>query len=845
MVRSLFEELRARFEPPPLSQPRITPNLFARVTRFAWRNAVAVILAWASLACLCVLASVLLWKAPTLDPAQFPMGNAGTSSGGLASWEDLQTVRLVARDPAKLRDEQRELVSALKIRGDVFAFVYSPGVGDYYDDRDMLYRPLDEVKARVAYALSLQPLFTAVAAAPAAQSMATLVTEIAGSVQAGRDPEGLDDLLAEAADSVQNLTRGEEKPVNWARIADLEVDPEGSTATILALPKPGQDAAARDVTLRTLNDFRHTTDTDAIFAAASHGVPAKAGPPFDPMRFASGLGIGLVFAGFLLALGFGRLSLVLAFLAPILALAPVFAALQLWAFGVDWLAYWPLWLGGLLVCGQVSLHLVMALVTRSPTRWARETSLMLSAQYEGRNALLLSGACVAPWLALAVLASTSTSICAALALTFAVLSFACALTLPPAIFRLMPGGVQWRAAQWFVPAHRVLFETGRWQVLSRVLAVVLVVISCAVIMALPNDKAEVQLDVPVSIMAQNKSAVDVAITRLQSFSRAKGVRWLGTFLPEEGAAKAVYLKQLKGQFPRIEPLLRPSPDDIIDLKYQIDSLQQSLQKIATAATAKPDLKDAADAFRRSLAILAATGNDDQLAHLENRLFGGFNRLADRADALASAEVPDLDHLPDELHAVFGNAGGPYRLQVTPAENVSNAELAIDLEREGFDVRHPAAAAEEQARAQVRSVLWVLGGGTLLVLLVVGYAFRDMQSVMIALAIIVAAGLSMAALDRFWGHSWSLTWLLVFVGVLSQLAASVYLTPAGRGSTARMAMEAFLAPVLVVALALPLELLNAGGIAPDIAFFAAGLVLVAIVVGLLHQHRPPVHREYEL
>ena len=60
----------------------------------------------------------------------------------------------------------------------------------------------------------------------------------------------------------------------------------------------------------------------------------------------------------------------------------------------------------------------------------------------------------------------------------------------------------------------------------------------------------------------------------------------------------------------------------------------------------------------------------------------------------------------------------------------------------------------------------------------------------------------------------------------------------------MAMEVFLAPVLMVTLAVPLTLLNAGGITSDATFLACGLAVVAVVVGLLHQHRrSPVQDEF--
>lgn len=834
MTRSLFDELRSRFEPPP-EPVKIIPNAFAEVTRFAWRNAPAVILGWIALACIGIVASVLLFRSPSLEPASLPSGHTVSSATGLASLEDLQTIRLAAKDPVKLRDEQSELVAKLKSHDTVFSLVFSPGIGDFYDDRDLLYRSLDEVKGRVAYALSLKPLFAAFAEKPTAESMATLVTEIAGSVSAGRDPQGLNDLLSESANSVQALTVGDDKPVDWAKLADLEVVDSAANASIILLPKPGKESEARNLSLHMLDEFRHSTDTTATFTGAPRSAPVKSNTPFDGLRFASGLAIGLLFAGFLLALGFARISLILAILAPVLVLAPVFAAVQFVSFSSGWLAYWPLWLSALLLTGQVSLHVVMALVTKSIQR-AREASLMMTAQHEGKSAVLLALLCAAPWIALVIFRSGDTVLSAGLAVVFAVLSTACALTLPAAIFRLAPRGVQWRAAQWFVPAHRVLFETGRWQLLSRIFALLLVVVSCAAIMALPTKPHDAPRDVAVTVMAENKTQVETTMTRLQSFSRAKGVRWLGTFLPTQGSEKVEALKDLKDQFPRIQPVRLASPDAVPDIKDEIDTLQDSLKSIADASTAQPGLKASADAFRRSLAILAATGNAQEIAQLENRLFGGFNRLADRADALAALEPPDLAGLPDELHQIFGKAEGPFTLEVTPADGVSNADLAIDLENAGFDVRHPAAIEQVDARAQTTAVMWVLGGGVLLILFILAYAFDDMRSAMIALAIIIAAALAMGALERFWSHDWNLTWLLVLVAVLSQLAASVYLSPADKGSSARMAMEVFLAPVLMVTLAVPLTLLNAGGITSDATFLACGLALVAVVVGLLHQHR---------
>jgi hypothetical protein len=832
MARSLFDELRAR-QDKPVAPAKLKPNFHARLARFAWQQAAFVVFFWVFVA---LASSLALWRgfiAPVTAslPLQVSELNESQRASGFAALSSMQTITLSGTKPDLLEDQRNDLVATMRQRDDIYQLIFAPGAGEFYEANGLLYHPLDEVKGRTAYALSLKPLFIAIAAAPNANSMATLVTGISAAIQQGREPQGLDDLLAESADSVQALMRGEDKPVDWSALANLDNDNTALSVTVLAVPKEGQEAAARSLTLKLLGVVQSSSETTTSLSQPGAPPPKRAPATIDWIRAMAAGAMGVIFLALLLALTLGRLRLVLAaFVPPFLLTVPVGLALMING-GTNWLALWPLGLGILWFTTALSLHSVFSKVTYAKGRKAREAIVMLAEHQHGHEITWLGLLLALPFAGL--MALTNGLGMAALALVLAIAGFAMVLTLSTALLRFIPEALQWRAGEWLIPAHRALFETGQWQWLARGLGAIMVV-GCLAYLALSPTHTEVrQADVPVSVIAANASEADRVIKRLKAFSEAKAVRWLGMFMPQEAEAKREILHQLRGQFPRITPVQSQPPTDIRD---QLETLQDSLREIAATEQTQPRLKQAADDFRRSLALLAATSGDEQVRQLENRLFGGFNRLADRADVLSNLSVPQLGALPGELLALFGKPEGPMRVEVTPATGTSNAKMAEILEQAGFAVLHPSVEQDQANRSVNLVVEKVLGAAAALGLIVLLLALRRSRSILAALILALAAAIIVAAVGRYWQVEWNLTNLLQAISVCAALLGFVWLATAREGSTATSALELFLLPAMALALVLPFVALNIAPVVAAVAPIASALFAAVIVIGLMRQHR---------
>jgi gas vesicle protein len=832
MARSLFDELRAqRAEPPP--QPKLKPNVFARVSRMAWRQAGWVLCFWLAVF---VASGVAAWRiylppASASLPLQADAADGHSPDSAFAALTGMQTITLSNAKAEVLQEQRDDLVAALRQRGDVFQLVFAPGAGDFYESGGLLYHPVDEVRGRVAYALSLKPLFNAIAEAPNAQSMATLVNEISAAIQQGRDPQGLDDLLVDSAASVQALMRGEDKPVDWSKLADLSEENTATSVTILAVPRAGQEATARSFTNKLLSVLQNSSDTVAAMSQPGIAPPKRATLALDGMRSLAALAMGLIFAALIVALGLGRMRLALVtFLPPVAFGLPLGFGLLL-VTRSDWLAHWPLALGVFWMALVLGLQSVFAKVTYANGKKARESIVMLADHHHGQDSLWLAAIMAMPFAALVL--ATQGQAPAALALAGAVVALLMSMSLPTTLLRFFPEALQWRAGEWLVPAHRALFETGQWQWLARGFGAMLVLGCAAYLFVAPPHVEARKDDVPVSVVANNAKDADMVIKRLQAFSEAKAVRWLGMFLPADEATKREALRLLKDQFPRITPVLSEPPSDIRD---QLDELQDSLKDIASTEQTKPRLKMAADEFRRSLALLAATSGDQQVRQLENRLFGGFNRLAERAEVLSSLPKPDLASLPDELHTLFGTPEGAMRIEVSPIDGVSNARLAEILEQADFNVLHPSVERDMMNRAVFATVSRVLAMSAFVGLLVVLLALRRLEAGVMAFLMAASAALVAFAVSRFWQVDWTFTNLLQAIIVIS--ATLGFAWPAARhdASTAVMALELFLLPALALAFVLPFVALGVEPISQAIMPLGVCLFASAGIVGLLRQHR---------
>jgi len=496
--------------------------------------------------------------------------------------------------------------------------------------------------------------------------------------------------------------------------------------------------------------------------------------------------------------------------------------------------FWPELVMTAVVANTMSIKLLLHANSGKAEKTATETALMLSAQTQGLACFWLTALAALPGLAILLLTDSNMNVYAGILPTMVLLSLLSAITLPTALLKYYPAALQWRAADWIIPVHHALFESGRWQWLARGTAMCMAGIAVAALTVGPTQRQPQVPQGPVNIFANSEADAMATIEKLKAIPSAEAVRWLGMFLPADADDKRAALKQLRGQFHRIAPVSGAVPDE---LKDQVDAMQESLKSVASATTARPQLKQAADTFRRSLALLSATGDARQLLQLENRLFGGFNRLADRADILAGLEPQRLEDLPSELHRMFGVPPGPFRIEISPVQGVSDAALAISLQNAGITVTHQAALAQRTESLMHQAFLrYALGLSFAAVLMF--FLASDLRG--LGATVLPAAGalLVLIALETFWPAEWTVSKLLELACALSVLMMTLYLAPSNRTSTALSAMKILLQPLLAFLLAAPFALLNVEGIPSAFLPLAVALFATTLIIGLMQRHRAP-------
>jgi uncharacterized protein len=703
MRQSLFEVLK-----PPAPPPRMQPNIYARLARFSFQNCVAVLIFWAVATALAVTGIILNSKKFDATDLSFSGGNIAMRNLALLENEfpnlnQLMTIHLHNEDPPKLKIDRVELIADLESDASPFELVFAPGAGEYYDRYAMYYYAADSISARVAYAKSLSPLFSAIAEAPTTESLATLVTEVSASINQGRNPGGMAIFFDEAALAVQALMQGGSRNVDWTKIAGLDAQPESTDALILAIPKPEKFETATHVAEAAIAKMRAQQSsiiTLQIPVATKAAVPTlKLKPNFAASAMA------LIFFAFVIFATLGRGSLAALLVAPIVPPVATATGLLCFVFGQSVQQLWPFLLGlALYVMAMNSFLGIEVLKTLSKAR-NRQSAVMLAFQNSGGKFLLLAFMSAAIWLSFAVTRLPPFEIMSAVIACTIVVAALTSLTLMPALSRALPGTIIWGASDWLIPIYQSIFANPIWRIVSGLVSLALIGTAItAIISAYPPELTPRSDETTVQVLVRSEADAEAALKILKSVPEAKSAQWLGAFLPQEKELKQAALQDLKNQFPRFKP---QTPQDPASLREHINILMDGLQTIAANKKVTAPLKTATQNFRRSLAVLADTGKDGEVLEFENRIYGAFNRLSDRADELASLQAPTMQNLAPELKSLFLSSNNIYRLEVSPVSGVTNSQLGEILSAKGLSIASATLAASGTKAQSLRNSLRVI------------------------------------------------------------------------------------------------------------------------------------------
>jgi uncharacterized protein len=844
MRRSLFEN----YEPELARQPRLRPNFIALAVQFSARFATAIVLFWLVFTCACALYSINYVKINSFKNLNFsltskPARDMARFEKNFPNLYGLSSLTLSSKNAENIKQARKELQAKLEDRADLFANVLSPGAGNYYDVNGLLYLSSEQVKEHVDYALALRPLFQALAEQPTTDSLATLVNQVSVSIELGRDPQALDDLFREAAKSTQALMKGQERPVDWTLIAGLNADPSPNDAHFIVVPHPDMNDEAKAFLDKAIKDViaPYSNRPDKIFVFEEVGSsdqavepPKSAAPNIVPLVV-----IATVLSAFVFFAMLGQFSLAAMLAGPALVTLSVASALTTLLLRDVALSFWLIILGLALCTLHFSARLTFASLEAFTAARSRTTALMLAAQKQGWVVLWLWPVMLAPWIGWAMIGDHTFALLTVVVALSLLIGCAASITLAPAIASLTSGSIQWTAAEWLVPVHETVFATPAWKYVVRGLLTLPVAAAAAGFWLSPhilriNEKLPSQLEKPVYVLAEAQTDVERILSQLETIPQAEKVQWLGTFLPSKFSEKQTQLIRLKDQF---IPTTPSQPQDPLVLRDQISTLLASLQNIANSQATRPALAAAATEFRQSLELLSATSQDTEIALFEKRMFGAFNVLSQRAEALAATAQPTIDALDPRLKSLFLSDDGLFRITVTAKKGSSQSELASKLAELGLAVVNPTLVAKTKKAQTLRTSFIILAAAGL-GLLALAVGVRNLSR-MLVFVISTAIIFGLAALLAVWRNAAAEPLpLLVLTITLSHLFAYCAILSLKKPISNRAvpeaihATEAWVAPLLILAVALPSLLLKTGGGATPLIDLATLVCAATAVAGVL-------------
>ena len=455
------------YSPVEEKRQKLQPNGFANVARFAFRNAVFVMMVWCAVVAAAVFFIEQNISTSNQQPFEFIRTSKPTETLNLLkrnfpNLESLISISLSNENPEALSKAREALVGLLENQKDQFEFVFAPGTGDYYENHAMLYHSKQDIEARVAYALSLRPLFSALAQAPNTESISTLVSEVSAVIKQGRDPQGLDDLFHQSASSLQALMENTKQPVDWSVIAGLNIDPAPKSARILILPKLGQDKKAVAFLKQTLVALGEKTATQATLEQTSivqNDTQMSAGASSRNVK-----AISLAFLFMLLALYsvLGRANLVVMIALPTAIGISISVLVTAIIMPAKLFSLWPVFAGVGFAGLMIALRFVFSGIEAMAESRSAETAMMLAAQKQGSGLVWLAAINMAVWAGFLVLWGEQAAATAAIAATGIVSAICASLTFIPAVAKLFGPQLSWPAQGWIAPVYAFLFGNRIW-----------------------------------------------------------------------------------------------------------------------------------------------------------------------------------------------------------------------------------------------------------------------------------------------------------------------------------------------------------------------------------------------
>ncbi len=698
---------------------RIRPNVFALLARLCFRNASFVLLFWVFVSAVSLVFALGKIEIDTNAPTHFSKQNAAANDlaeqqKNFPEQASLFEISVLSETSAERKKTIDFLNAAVEQRTDLFRFGFSPGAGPYYEKYGLLHLPSAQLAQRVEILRAQAPLFRAIAASPNLDGLTLLVNQVEASIALDRQPEGLERLFSEAALTVRSVLQGSASAVDWRKVAHINVENTSRAGVILIAPQVGLEREASVLIEKLASEIESATRTKL-----SRRYPASIN------AIANELPVRAISAGFAIFLFLFCLIITGELRLTVMIVLPTFATISLTA-GVVGLFHpevSPPFFGPILSAVLGTLFLAatqtvnLAQTSHLAGRW--ETVGMLTAQKHGLALVLQFLAVTVFWSCWLIWRDSETTLAIVLLVGSQVIALLSCFTIIPALCQFMIGQDQWRYQDFRQNFEKILHG---WK-LPEVFAIAI----CAGLFWvflfptwLPQGPTKAATSVaPIQIIVQTEKTARELIADFSKISGVTAARWLGAFLPPETAKTYLNSNSFADLFPAAN---FSAPTGFEDANPErVANLESSLRAISDAKNISPDLRATAHEFRRSVSLLAATGQNIDIAvvQLENLLFTRFDELHSTIVALADPKPLKLTDLDPSLQALFRAKNGDFRIEIETAPAFSL--LDFQQKMRNSDARLISQSLAENVEVELRRInlIWAALLGLALSIVVYG------------------------------------------------------------------------------------------------------------------------------
>ncbi|MFT3986068.1 hypothetical protein [Aestuariivirga sp.] len=738
----------------PDTRPKLKPNLFARLARFSVRHAPAVL---TLLTLLCVASASIAALKLRVDPSRSPIIALDERTAAAEAALDQAfpgidhtfVARIDLNDGASAKTAAAEAAIRLSERTDLFRSAFVPEQGAFYENYGLLFQPREQIEARVAQAVQMQPLLHALGQAPDVPGLAALVTVIAEAIADGHPPPGLAPLLDAAAASVESNVAGSPARLNWKALAGLDVPSASPVWFVIATPIDGKTKEAAGFAQSVLPDSK----------SVDWSFPAGAQP--QPGDFVRDLIVPALVAALLvltvLGMGLGSLRLAAAVgLSVAASLILCAAAACLFKAGLDAVS-WSFAAACLAPSLLFSILMSVAYQQARLKGGQPQASVMLAAQRKGPLLSVLALIASVFWLVWLPRQLPSVADTALIAIIGVIVALLVSLIALPALLvnleRRRLYANHWLDLAADTPAGTTLLN------LRQVFALLVIAASVFSVIFLPGlrfgdppagshiadlPEAPATRDAVHFVVNSQGEAEDLA-SRLALLPQTGALLWASQFLPQDVQPKLTALHQLSGLFDQ-GPVPREEPDATA-LASAFTDLETALRAIA-GSSAPEDLRSAAARLRSAFAAFTAepTPPSQRIAELNDALFGGLEDMSAAGRKLGALQAPALGALDPGLLRRFISQDGKWQIEAVAKPGINRLAFAAAMRRVDSEAAGPPIVA--LARSEILHHETVLALG---------------------MALAVAALIALAYLRRR-ARAWIAT--LVPVGCLMTLSAAI-------------------------------------------------------------------------